>query len=108
MTENNPALLHLDQLLEHLQQALKDQDWDLIARLNAQVKPAIDPLLEALEQGQLAADTVRTRLQSVQDFVDEADGAAQRAKAAAQLELKEVNRNSSAARAYHKVSSSGS
>ncbi len=108
MAENNPALLNLDQLLEHMQQALKDQDWDLIARLNAQVKPAIDPLLGALEQGRLAADTVRIRLQSVQDFVDEADSAARRAKAAAQLELKEVNRNSSAAKAYHKVSSSRS
>lgn len=108
MAENNPALAHLDQLLEHMQQALKDQDWELIGRLNEQVKPAIDPLLDALEQGRIEAETVRTRLQSVQDFIDAADSAAHRAKAAAQLELKEVNRNSSAAKAYHKVSSSQS
>lgn len=108
MAENNAALARLDQLLEHMQHALKDQDWDLIARLNEQVKPAIDSLLDALEKGQLAAEPVRIRLQSVQEFVDAADSAARRAKAAAQLELKEVNRNSSAAKAYHKVSSSRS
>ncbi|EBA01005.1 hypothetical protein [Marinobacter sp. ELB17] len=106
MAADHPAMAHLDQLLEHMQQALKDQDWELISRLNPVIKPAIEPLLEALEQGQLPAETVRSQLQRVQEFVDAADGSARQAKAAAQLELKEVNRNSSAAKAYHKVSSS--
>jgi len=106
MAADHPAMAHLDQLLEHMQQALKDQDWELIGRLNPEMKPAIEPLLEALEQGQLPAETVRGQLQRVQEFVDAADSSARQAKAAAQLELKEVNRNSSAAKAYHKVSSS--
>jgi len=106
MAADHPSMAHLDQLLEHMQQALKDQDWELISRLNPEMKPAIEPLLEALEQGQLPAETVRSQLQRVQEFVDAADSSARQAKAAAQLELKEVNRNSSAAKAYHKVSSS--
>lgn len=106
MTADHPAMAHLDQLLEHMRQALKDQDWELISRLNPEMKPAIEPLLEALEQGQLPAETVRSQLQRVQAFIDAADCFALQAKAAAQLELKEVDRNSSAAKAYHKVSSS--
>ncbi|AKO51876.1 SOS cell division inhibitor [Marinobacter psychrophilus] len=106
MAADHPAMVHLDQLLEHMQQALKDQNWELISRLSPEIKPAIEPLLEALEQGQLPAEIVRSQLQKVQQFVDAADGSAHRAKAAAQLELKEVNRNSSAAKAYGKVSSS--
>lgn len=106
MTADNPATVHLDQLLEHLQQALKDQDWELITRLNPELKLAIEPLLEALEQGQMPVETVRGQLQRVQEFVDAADSSARQAKAAAELGLKEVNRNSSAAKAYHKVSSS--
>jgi hypothetical protein len=106
MAADHPAMAHLDQLLEHLQQALKDQSWELISRLNLEMKPVIEPLLEALEQGQLPAETVRSQLQRVQAFVDAADSSAHQAKAAAQQELKEVNRNSSAAKAYHKVSSS--
>jgi hypothetical protein len=106
MAADHPAMAHLDQLLEHLQQALKDQNWELISRLNPEMKPAIEPLLEALEQEQLPAETVRSQLQRVQAFVDAADSSARQAKAAAQQELKEVNRNSSAAKAYHKVSSS--
>jgi hypothetical protein len=106
MAADHPAMAHLDQLLEHLQQALKDQNWELISRLNPEIKPAIEPLLEALEQGQLPAEIVRSQLQRVQAFVDAADSSARQAKATAQHELKEVNRNSSAAKAYHKVSSS--
>jgi hypothetical protein len=106
MAADNPAMAHLDQLLEHMYQALKDQDWELIGRLNPEIKPAIEPLLEALEQGQLPAEVVRSRLERVQEFVDAADSAARQAKAAVQLELKEVNRSSSAAKAYNKVSSS--
>lgn len=101
-----PALARLDQLLEHLQQALKDQDWELISRLNPEIKPAIEPLLSALEQNRFPADTLRSRLRQMQEFVDAADSAARQAKAAARLELQEINRNSSAARAYSKVSSS--
>ncbi|MBQ0762679.1 SOS cell division inhibitor [Marinobacter psychrophilus] len=106
MAADHPAMAHLDQLLEHMHQALKDQDWELISRLSPEIKPAIEPVLEALEQGQLPAETVRSQLQRVQQFVDAADSSAHQAKAAAELELKGVNRNNSAAKAYHKVSSS--
>jgi len=30
MAADHLAMAHLDQLLEHMQQALKDQDWELI------------------------------------------------------------------------------
>jgi hypothetical protein len=106
MAADNPAMAHLDQLLEHMDQALKDQNWELIGRLNPEIKPAIEPLLEGLEQGQLSPDVVRSRLERVQEFVDAADSAARQAKAAVQRELKEVSRSSSAAKAYNKVSSS--
>ena len=106
MAADHPAMVHLNRLLERLQQALKDQSWELISRLNPEMKPAIEPLLEALEQGQLLAETVRGQLQRVQAFVDAADSSARRAKAAAQHQLTEINRTSSAAKAYHKVSSS--
>jgi len=61
MAADHLAMAHLDQLLEHMQQALKDQDWELISRLKPEIKPAIEPLLEALKQGQLPAETVRSQ-----------------------------------------------
>ncbi|WP_018402917.1 hypothetical protein [Marinobacter gelidimuriae] len=34
MAADHPAMAHLDQLFEHMQQALKDQDWEPVKVLN--------------------------------------------------------------------------
>lgn len=96
----------LDQLMADLGCALRDQDWDALVRLNEQVKPAVEPLMAALEAGQIDPERVRTRLEELRQFMDAAGDGATRAKAEAEQALKGVNRNRSAAKAYQNVSTS--
>jgi len=96
---------HLDQLLADLGTALAREDWEELARLNASVKPTVEPLMVALEAGEVEADLVRQRLEELQQFVDAANESAPRARSRAESELRDVTRNRSAARAYQNVSS---
>lgn len=94
----------IDTLLVHLQTALKEQDWDELSRLNQLVKPTIEPVMVALEAGELDPEPVRQRLAELQTFCDRANNSANQAKAEARAALEGVNQNRSAARAYQKVS----
>lgn len=106
MADSNAHLEHLDRLLADLGRALADKDWDAMAQLNNRVKPAVEPLLAALEAGELEPEPVRLRLEELQQFVDAADESARIARKEAEDGLKGVNRNRSAAKAYQNVSSS--
>lgn len=103
-TELQRYLDNFDQLMADLGRALADQDWDALVRLNEQVKPTIEPLMISLEAGQADPELVRTRLEELRQFMDAAGEGATRAKAEAEQALKGVNRNRSAAKAYHNVS----
>ena len=76
-----------------------------MASLNEKVKPAVAPLMAALEAGEVEAEPVRLRLQELQQFIDAADESARIARKEAEDGLKGVNRNRSAAKAYQNVSS---
>ncbi|KMQ74965.1 hypothetical protein [Marinobacter subterrani] len=106
MADSNAHLEHLDRLLADLGRALADKDWGAMAQLNNRVKPAVEPLLAALEAGELEPEPVRLRLEELQQFVDAADESARIARKEAEDGLKGVNRNRSAAKAYQNVSSS--
>ncbi|MBW4933722.1 SOS cell division inhibitor [Marinobacter sp. F4206] len=105
MADPQSYLDHVDQLMASMGRALSDQDWDELARLNGQVRPAVEPLMAALEAGTVAAEPVRTRLQELQQLVDAANQGATRARQEAQDALKGVNQNSHAAKAYQNISS---
>ncbi|MBQ0834630.1 SOS cell division inhibitor [Marinobacter sp.] len=96
----------VDQLLADLGCALAEQNWDTLVSLNEKIKPALEPLMLALEAGQLDSELVRTRLEELRQFTDAAGESAIRAKAEAELALKGVNRNHSAAKAYQNISTS--
>lgn len=94
----------IDTLLDHLKTALSEKDWDELSRLNQLVKPTIEPVMAALEAGELDAEPVRERLASLQAFCHEADTSANQAKAEARKALEGVDQNRSAAKAYQNVS----
>lgn len=94
----------IDTLLVHLDAALSEQDWEEMARLNQLVRPTIEPVMAALEAGELDAEPVRERLARLQAFCDRANNSANQAKAEARKALEGVNQNRSAARAYRNVS----
>ena len=94
----------VDTLVEHLKTALAEKNWDELSRLNDLVKPTIEPVMAALEAGELSPEPVRERLAALQTFCDRANISANEAKAEAQKALKGVNQNRSAAKAYQNVS----
>lgn len=95
----------VDTLVEHLKTALAEKNWEELSRLNEKVKPTIEPVMTALEAGELSPEPVRERLATLQTFCDRANISAKEAKAEAQQALKGVNQNRSAAKAYQNVSS---
>ncbi|WP_336366954.1 SOS cell division inhibitor [Marinobacter sp. C2H3] len=105
MTPQTTPLDQLDSLLAQLDQALVEQDWSALSRLNAQVQPRVAGVMTALAAGDLDATVVRERLEQLQRFVGMASEQATDARAEAEQALKGVNRNRSAARAYHDISS---
>ncbi|HBX41652.1 MAG TPA: SOS cell division inhibitor [Marinobacter adhaerens] len=105
MADPQAHLDYLDRLMADLGRALAEKDWDAMAGLNEQVKPAVEPLMAALEAGEVDAEPVRLRLQELQQFIDAADESARMARKEAEDGLKGVNRNRSAAKAYQNVSS---
>lgn len=108
MADPQAQLARLDELMAALGRALENQDWQAMASLNEQVKPAVAPLMASLEAGDIEAEPVRLRLQELQQFIDAADRSARAARQEAEEGLKGVNRNRSAARAYQNVSSNRS
>ena len=52
MADPQAHLDHLDRLMGDLGRALAEKDWDAMAGLNEQVKPAVEPLMAALEAGE--------------------------------------------------------
>ena len=105
MPDSQTHLENIDRLIADLGGALAEKDWETMSKLNSQVKPAVEPLLAALEAGDLEAEPVRLRLQELQQFIDAADESARIARKEAEDGLKGVNRNRSAAKAYQNVSS---
>lgn len=102
MTEDR--LDAIDTLIDHLKTALSEKDWDELSRLNQLVRPTIEPVMVALEAGELDPEPVRERLASLQTFCDRANNSATQAKAEARAALEGINQNRSAAKAYQKVS----
>ena len=96
-SELQPCLANFDQLMA-------DLDWDGLVNLNVRVKPCTESLIVALEAGQVEPESVRSRLGELRQFLDTASEGATRAKAEAELALKGVNRNRSAAKAYQNIS----
>lgn len=96
----------VDTLVEYLKTALAEKNWEELSRLNELVRPTIEPVMAALEAGDLKPEPVRERLATLQTFCDRANISANEAKTEAQKALKEVNKNRSAAKAYQNVSSS--
>lgn len=105
MADKQAHLTHLDQLMARFGRALADQDWDALASLNGEVRPTVEPLMRAMESGELEASEVRTRLEELQQLVDAASQGANRARQEAQSALKGVNQNRNAAKAYQNISS---
>ncbi len=105
MADTRACLDKVDQLLADLGRSLADQDWESLTELCGQVKPAVEPLIQGLESGDLEAEPVRTRLQELQQFLDAANDGAGRARQEAADALKGIHRNSSAAKAYQNISS---
>lgn len=108
MADTQADFDNLDRLMTALGRALSDQNWEELSRLNSQVKPTVEPLMAALEAGEVEAEPVRLRLEELQQFVDAANAGATRARREAQDQLKGVNQNRSAAKAYQNVSSNRS
>ena len=102
MTENR--FEGIDILIRDLKTALSEKDWDELARLTQLVRPTVDPLMGALESGELDPEPVRTRLAEIQGFCDRADISANEAKTEARNALEGINQNRSAAKAYQSVS----
>lgn len=105
MADSDTLLCALIQLQNDLQAALDAEDWELLSSLNTKVRPTVDPVMAALEHGQIDAAVVTRKLQELNDFVARADAAATKARDEAKASLQDVNQNRSAARAYRNISS---
>ena len=107
MADPQAHLDHLDQLMARLGRALADKDWEAMASLNEKVKPAVEPLMAALEAGEIEAEPVRLRLQELQQFIDAADESARIARKEAEDGLKGVNRNRRTSPVSTKINTNG-
>ena len=94
----------IDTLIDHLKKALSEQDWDELSRLNQLVRPSLEPVMAALEAGEIDPEPVRDRLAKLQTFCDRANISANQAKSEAKSALEGINQNRSAAKAYQNVS----
>ena len=103
MTENRFDAI--DTLIGHLNTALSEKDWDELTRLNQLVRPSLEPVMVALEAGELDPEPVRDRLVALETFCDRANISANNAKAEARSALEGINQNRNAAKAYQNVSS---
>lgn len=97
------SLQHLDTHIAALNQALEDQAWDQLTDLNARTNDCIEPVMLALEAGQLSPTLVQQRLETLARFCDQAEAGAREARQEARQALEEVSRNRQAARAYGDV-----
>ena len=106
----NPDVLlaDLDSLQEQLEAALNAEDWEALVVLNQQVKPTVAPLMEAMEQGLIAAAPVKQRLEALNRFVEVAGQGAVKARDEARESLQGVNQNRNAAATYADVSTNRS
>ena len=59
MADPQAHLDHLDQLMARLGRALADKDWEAMASLNEKVKPAVEPLMAALEAGEVTKRSLK-------------------------------------------------
>lgn len=104
MADVRELLDGMDDLRGRLDQALDDQDWDRLNELAGQVREVVEPVMSALEQGQVSATEVRERLEALNRFVEVANESAEKARDEARRELQGMNQNRSAARAYQDMS----
>ena len=105
MANPQELLEQLDALKARLEAALAEQDWDALVELNSKIKPAVEPLMQALENHELDPEVVRERLEGLNAFVQAADREATQAREEARASLKGMSQNRNAARAYQGVSS---
>ncbi|MBY6031715.1 SOS cell division inhibitor [Marinobacter daepoensis] len=105
MATPETLLANLEQLQEQLQETLEQQDWEQLSRLNAQVRPTVEPIMSEVEQGRLSATLVREHLEALNRFVSEANSAAAKARDEARASLQGVSQNRNAAKTYQDVSS---
>lgn len=104
MGQVDDALEALDERIASLRKALEEQDWSRLGELNQGVTDLIDPVMLALERGELSPTAVQQRLLAMRAFVDDADREARAAREQARQALEEVGRNRKAASAYARVS----
>ncbi|SES76701.1 hypothetical protein SAMN04487962_101481 [Marinobacter segnicrescens] len=98
------ALARLDERIDQLQRALEARDWTRLGELNADVRTLIDPVMDAMEQRQLAPTEVQKRLRTLEQFVQQADSKAREARDEAREALEQVGQNRKAASTYARVS----
>ncbi|WP_323752074.1 SOS cell division inhibitor [Marinobacter sp.] len=104
MANPDVLLADLDSLQEQLEVALAAEDWNALIVLNQQVKPIVDPLMDAMEQGAVSPTQVKQRLEALNQLVEIAGQGATKARDEARESLQGVNQNRNAAAAYAKVS----
>ncbi len=103
-TPAQQALARLDERIDQLNQALEDKDWSRLGDLNGGVRELIEPVMVAMEKRELSPTEVQKRLQTLDQFVQQADSEARQARAEAKEALEQVGQNRKAASAYAKVS----
>ncbi|MBR9870589.1 MAG: SOS cell division inhibitor [Gammaproteobacteria bacterium] len=108
MANPDVLLADLDSLQEQLEAALNAEDWEALVVLNQQVKPAVAPLMEAMEQGLISPAPVKQRLEALNRFVEVAGQGATKARDEARESLQGVNQNRNAAATYANISTNRS
>ncbi|MFV8571406.1 SOS cell division inhibitor [Marinobacter sp. SBS5] len=108
MANPDVLLADLDSLHEQLEAALNAEDWDALIVLNQQVKPVVDPLMDAMERGAVSPTQVKQRLEALNRFVEAAGQGAAKARDEARESLQGVNQNRNAAATYANVSTNRS
>lgn len=106
-TQAQQALARLDEHIVQLNQALEEKDWVRLGDLNGSVRALIEPVMVAMEKRELSPAEVQKRLQTLDQFVQQADFEARQARAEAKEALEQVGQNRKAANAYAKVSGRG-
>ncbi len=98
------ALEQLDELIDRLRHAITQDQWEQVAELTTQVRPATDPVMSELAAGDIDASLVQERLTELQALCDQAQRGAEGHRAEVLAALKGLSQTRSAARTYADVS----
>ncbi|MDV2077638.1 flagellar protein FliT [Marinobacter xestospongiae] len=98
------SLEQLDTLMDAIRHALTQQDWEAIAKLDAEVRPVVDQVMASHHDGDLSMEVVHERLEQLQALCDDARAGAETARAEAKAGLDEMRQTRNATRAYQDIS----